>query len=237
MTVFIVVISILWILASHLEMQKVMRWWYRKQLSSFNHQAEEIRNGVIQELFGIRRDLELRSMDEPALGKSFPYHRWIDRLEYVQQMLEALSYQWSPPFVEDSLVLAIHHAIAPWRDRYPSVSFRLLLATDWQHEMPEVNRMLITAIEELLRAAQLELETQNEVEVTLHRRARLGELVIRIQYTNEEVLKRVLYTKDVVYLREVFQALGLGWCVFTREAMSAVWTFQWKLSTPTPATS
>ncbi|MBF2003244.1 MAG: hypothetical protein IGS38_21290 [Synechococcales cyanobacterium M58_A2018_015] len=86
--------------------QQAMQWWESRRVLRLNAEVEVLRDQVLQELFTMRRCLELDSL-ETGEAADQQRHVWLAQVETLHQSLERLGFQLSPPYVEDSLPLAI----------------------------------------------------------------------------------------------------------------------------------
>ncbi|MBF2072279.1 MAG: hypothetical protein IGS50_00730 [Synechococcales cyanobacterium C42_A2020_086] len=109
--------------------QQAMQWWESRRVLRLNTEVEVLRDQVLQELFTMRRCLELVSL-ETGEAADQQRHVWLAQVETLHQSLERLGFQLSPPYVEDSLPLAIQALLGRIED--------IKLLTGWkQTVMPK----------------------------------------------------------------------------------------------------
>ncbi|MGB5975740.1 MAG: hypothetical protein WBG38_20610, partial [Nodosilinea sp.] len=82
--------------------EQLLRWWHRHQTRWLTGEADTIRNGLLQDLFAIRRQIELVTDDETA---------GLATVEQLYDALEQLGNRLSSPYLEESLPLALQHAL------------------------------------------------------------------------------------------------------------------------------
>lgn len=103
-----------------------------------NQTADRIRNGLMQELFAIRRQLEVSCQTEENADK-FGCDHHLTNLENLYNHLEHISHDLNSPFL-DSLPLALQHAIQPWQSQLPITAE---LPKDWLPEPAETVNLLL----------------------------------------------------------------------------------------------
>ncbi|MFQ4138729.1 hypothetical protein PGN35_020685 [Nodosilinea sp. PGN35] len=116
----------------------LLRWWHRHQAQRLNREADAIRNGLLQDLFAVRRQLEL-----------LPGSGGLAAVEHLYQALDALGNRLSSPYLHDSLPLAIQQALADWP---PQVPTRAELPSHWPAEPVEHTLLLLAVLNHLGQA-------------------------------------------------------------------------------------
>ncbi|HEY9734711.1 MAG TPA: hypothetical protein V6D06_00460, partial [Trichocoleus sp.] len=109
----------------------LLRWWYQQQTRLLIDEADTIRNGVLQDVFALRRHLELLCQDALEPNACEPCLQDVER---IYKALQSLSDRISSPYLEDSLPLAIQHFLQPWRPRLP---LQVELHDPWEIEPAE----------------------------------------------------------------------------------------------------
>ena len=117
---------------------ELLRWWHQYQAKKLNQTAEHIRNGLLQDLFAIRRQLEVACQTEENAA-AFGCDRHLANLENLYSQLENVSHDLNSPFL-DSLPLALQHAIRPWPSQLPLAAE---LPNDWSPDPAENVELLI----------------------------------------------------------------------------------------------
>jgi hypothetical protein len=99
--------------------RRSLRWWHGQWSRHLHQEAEAIRNGLLQETFVLRRQIELYQAQattaEQVLATADQFHL----------ALKALSDRLSPPYSDDSLPHALRHSVAAWQLRYPTLAVSL----------------------------------------------------------------------------------------------------------------
>ena len=80
----------LWLLLCNLRTQKALQWWFQRQSIHLSHEAEKIRDGLLQEAFTIRRSLEL-SLGENGYNSVTQSQDWLNKIEKFHNSLQQLS--------------------------------------------------------------------------------------------------------------------------------------------------
>lgn len=125
----------------------LVRWCYRHQAQTLHNEAETIRNGILQDLFALRRKLELTC---PLVGgEACTEEPCLEDIEQIYTALETLSDRLSSPYLQDSLPLAIQHALHPWQT---AVSLTLDLPSTWAVEPPEHVTLILSLLRYCLAA-------------------------------------------------------------------------------------
>ncbi|MGG6238584.1 hypothetical protein ACQ4N7_08065 [Nodosilinea sp. AN01ver1] len=193
----------------------LLRWWYRYQAHWLNREADAIRNGLLQDLFAVRRQLEL------MLGDG-----GVATVEHLYQSLENLGNRLSSPYLHDSLPLAIQQSLLDWPLQ---VLVRAELPGQWPIEPVEHTMLLLSVLKYLGQtlAAQPNLPQICVVSLT----DSLGRKRFTIYIGYETAVPTALLTLDTVedwraYLT-TFDLLSQGQACSTHEATTLRWTFEW----------
>ena len=140
-------------LKDNLDAADLLRWWQQKQMTNLRQEADSIRNGVLQEVFAIRRRLELcaespgdRDCDRFSLACA---PRTVELgLEKIHASLSQLSDRLDPPYVQDSLPLAIGYAADQWKAALPITTH---LPQTWPPEPAMQSHLLLTFLNALCK--------------------------------------------------------------------------------------
>jgi len=93
----------------------LLRWWHRHYVRRGAQQADLIRNGVLQDIVALRRQLETATETYPESLSVSSTRRVLSHLENLYRRLEILSDTLAPPFQHDSLPLALQHIVNRWQ--------------------------------------------------------------------------------------------------------------------------
>ncbi len=138
------------IFLSYSRARRALRWWERRRGFQLYCETERIRNGLLQESLAMRRSLELWLGDTHEISLEH-VRGWLKGIEKFHHSLGQLSDRLSPPFVEESLPLAIQYLLELWQTYNPHLNIQMELPGDWQDESPECSRVILIALDELLR--------------------------------------------------------------------------------------
>ncbi|MEA5448558.1 hypothetical protein VB780_08285 [Leptolyngbya sp. CCNP1308] len=116
---------------------QLLRWWHQHQTQWLIDEADTIRNGLLQDLFAIRRQMELVAGEECA---------GLATVEQLYGALEQLCDRLSSPYLEESLPLALQHGLNDWPAQ---VILKVELPTHWSPEPIETVSLLISMIDYL----------------------------------------------------------------------------------------
>lgn len=210
---------------SQAEIQAAMQWWYQRRSHQSHRQADNIRDRLLQELFSLRRGLEL-AMLNPA--NSNQYQRWLEKVEELQRSLLTLSDQLSPPYSEASLPLALQYEVEQWKTQHPQIRFEVHTAHSWQHNSLEHNQLIVEVLGEWLNLNLSTCDQEREIAITLKHQDDCNTLILQANYLSQVVLEVTLESAELKHLRRVFELLMPGKTEVERQGQQAVWYFFWK---------
>lgn len=217
-------------LVSRIGIRQAWRWWETRQIVRAQHQAEQIREGALQELFALRRSLELAASANPPLEyQTLDYQNWLNLVEKLHQRLEHLSYTLAFPYSEENLPLAIQYYLRDWQISHPSHLVQLDLSAAGTTKTSEHNSMIIKVLDELL---QLVLPSSPaSIQITLRvRNPASNELKIQILYETEATVAQLCQSSELQSLERSFEVLTLGHCSRQRAGIAICWCFDWPIN-------
>jgi hypothetical protein len=209
-----------WFVVAQYDMQRALQWWHSRQATQLYQEAESIRNGLLQESFTMRRSLEL-TLAQP-IDRSTAEQDCLRAIEQLHGALKDLSDRLSPPYVDDSLPLAIQAVVTRWKVQRPLVCLQWKLPANWQPEPYDRSRLILAALDELLRL-QLS-ETVERLVVQLQQGGGWSEL--RLEFTPIAPSG----CQELRYLRRAFRFLSFGACFCQRTDQATAWYFRWRSS-------
>lgn len=196
-------------------------------------EAENIREGLLQDSFSMRRSLELSLGDK--FEPSAKLHKdWLEKVEHFHHSLEELNDRLSPAYIEDSLPLALQYALNTWKRRHPQLTFQMELPAKWRQEALERSRVILMALDELLRITLSKFLTETSIYIQLKPQGCKGELRVQITYPDESTLTSSSSSKDLDYLSQAFCFLTSGQCFHQQNNLTVTWCFRWKAPKDTP---
>ncbi len=212
-------ILVLWV-ASYVQLRHTFRWWCAQRLLEQQQQAEQMQDGILQDLFCIRRSLELANPTDLQPQQQV----WLSQLEQIQRSIEQVGQYLSPAYVETSLPLAIQYAFNQWHVQHPQVTLQLDLPSAWEATNPAQDQFVLVALHQLLQLTDQPNLSKLQVRLT-HPQSR-QELVIQMSYP-DSATRSCSHNSDFVHLGRSFRLLTGGDCQFRREASLTHWCFRW----------
>ena len=116
-------------------MHRSVRKWYQQQSALLAHEADAVRDSSCQELLALRRSLELAAINHSSRHPE-QYQTWIHQLESLQTSLNGLVDCLVPPFVEESLPLAIAAHLRQLKSRKQGFEFTIEHLVHWELNDP-----------------------------------------------------------------------------------------------------
>jgi hypothetical protein len=235
---FLLLISVLvWLAVFHWQTQQALRWWFEQQHDWLCREAEQVRNGPLQETFVMRRQLEMNLEMNPDSPSKAPCEQpaWIAQMTQLNGQLVRLSDELSPPYLETSLPLAIQ----AWAQDECLLGLMLCLPPSWPAEPTARVSLVLSMLTHLLRwsmqtnepptVASLELDQQVSWGVRP-----VGVLTVRLDYPTAATADAVGRSPHSVFLSRAFAVLAPGRCTQRQQQQRVVWQFRWRLS-PDPS--
>jgi hypothetical protein len=200
---------------SHAE--QLLRWWHQHQTDWLLHEADAIRNGLLQDLFVVRRKLELLEEDPQAC---------LADIDHLYEALETLGDRLSSPFVHDSLPLAMQQVLAAWQDRLP---IQADLPTHWSVESAEDIRLVLSILDYLLTSLGQLPHPPRQFVVDLAESAEGKYLTLRIDFVDAVPLslRVACEASDWTYRLSTFEVLTGGTTHYQPTANSLEWQLHW----------
>lgn len=222
----ICLIVLFYVLLSHQQTQEALIWWNTRQYMRMYQEAEAIQNGLLQESFVIRRNLEL-SLVNPGLYQHQQEQYYLTIIEKFHHSLKRLNGYLSPAYIDDSLPLAIQYILLEWELRIPGLKLQTELPTDWRNESLSTSRVILMALEELLQIILENVTNQLSILVSLKSRGNFSELTIQVNCLTIPKRTYISNRADLKYLRQAFNILTHGKCFFHKKENTETWYFLW----------
>jgi hypothetical protein len=207
------------------KLRAAFQWWQGCWFRDAAYQEEIIRDGVLQDIFSLKRGLELSSLT----GLSPPSSEmavWIDQLELLYRNLDQLADRLHPPYLEDSLDLALQHMIGRWIDKYPGITLSIQHPRRLEPSMPGFNRILLFAVEQLLLLF-LRVQDMITVRVLLTEKDTLSILRLTLELTQQNLAHLDSALQEVEYLQLVFPVLVDGYFIHSSSPTLLSCEFSW----------
>jgi hypothetical protein len=219
---------VLWLINSRHRTQQALIWWHDRQYAKMCKEGEAIRNGLLQESFVIRRHLELSALDSSRIQT--PQHQYyLTTIEKFHHSLKELSDYLFPAHIEDSLSLAIKHLLIESKLPSPELQLEMDLTVDLERDSLQVRRIILIALEEILRLNLLNIYSPalRLVALSLHLKneENFRELKVKFNYNHLYQRTRII---EYDYLRRAFQFLTFGKCWYCHQDNTEIWYFRWQ---------
>jgi len=225
--------GLVWLAVFHWQTQQALRWWFEQQHHWLCREAEQVRNGPLQNTFVMRRQLEMNS---DALSKPLTEQPvWMAQVTQLNGQLVRLSDDLSPPYLEASLPLALQ----AWAQEEPLPRLLLCLPSSWPVEPTLRVSLLLSMLTHLLRGAMPEGDEPTAIALELAERSPwgrvpIGVLTVRLDYPTVAAARIAGRSPQWSLLSRAFAVLAPGRCTRRRQAQRIVWQFRWRLS-PDPS--
>ena len=206
--------------------QRALQWWHRRQIGRLHDGAELIRDGILQDLFAIRRMLELTCDRQAPIS---PAH--LQQLDDLHARLERVSNELSPAFIQDSLPLAIQHRLTGWQQRH-NVPVTAQLPSGPFQSAGLSHHLVLTALEELLTLIASELDpdpAEAAMAVSLSHQAETATLEVTLQQLSSTQRHHIAQIEALRHLQASFKYLTKGSLCQTAEASQIHWRFRWPI--------
>ncbi|MBD2491234.1 hypothetical protein [Aulosira sp. FACHB-615] len=217
------------LLLSYKQTQEALIWWNNKQCMRMYQEAEAIQNGLLQESFVIRRNLEL-SLVNPALSQQQQEQYYLATIEKFHHSLKQLNSYLSPAYIGDTLPLAIKYMLLGWESHIPELSLQIDLQNDWYQESFSTSRVILMILDELLQTIKLNVTMPLSIFISLKQRGKYSELILQLSYLAASQQIHVSILPNPIYLCHVFNLLAKGKSRYQYSNSTERWKFLWKPS-------
>jgi hypothetical protein len=207
------------------KLRAAFQWWQGCWFRDAAHQEEMIRDGVLQDIFSLKRGLELSSLTglAPPLSEIAV---WIDQLELLYRTFDRLGDRLHPPYLEDSLDLALQHMIERWIDKYPGITLSIQHPRRLDPSMSGFNRILLFSVEQLLLLF-LQVQDMMTVRVLLTKKDTLSILRLSLDLTQQNLANLDSTLQEIEYLQLVFPVLVNGHLIHSSSSTLLSCEFSW----------
>ncbi|NEO99372.1 MAG: hypothetical protein F6K58_11955 [Symploca sp. SIO2E9] len=190
-----------------LRQRQAWQWWHQQQVLQLHQQAESIRDGLLQQTFAFRRYLESTVSAQPEAKQTA---RWLEQFQEFYLSLESLSNELSPPFVADSLPLALQFALKDWQRSHLELDLQLNLPTDWSDNSPHKNQIILSMVTELLTLLTPEGNRAERLHLTLTNHSNFYKLTFQLEDVDSLMMLKIVRRSEVTYIKEIFHSLAAG---------------------------
>jgi hypothetical protein len=202
----------------------IIRWWESRHRLRLDQQAERVRDSLMQDMFIIRRKVELLHNRQDEVDDL------LQQVAHLHQGLEHLTEILSPPYVEDSLPLAIQNLIHQQSDLGFAVT--MSFSGHDHHGSPTDNLTMVLMLAEFIGFATSATTTQAlHVHLTHHPTKGNVDAVLGLDviYQDSQTCKTVQASTELLYLYQAFRLLMAGQCTQDQHGNIGQWRFRWRL--------
>ncbi len=215
--------SLVWLAVFHWQTQRALQWWFDQQQQWLYREAEQLRNGPLQETFVMRRQLELHPEPDCPLTA---HPNWMAQVDQLNGQLMRLSDDLSPPYLETSLPLAIQ----AWVKDHGLPIAALNLPERWQPEQPTRVSLILAALDHLQRLSSQHAGILTELSMQQSPQHAWADLIVRIDYPTVAAARQVGRSPEMAALMRAFQVLAPGRCTRQQQQQQIRWRFRWRRS-------
>ena len=268
-----------WLTRRWLRQKLAWQWWHEQQALQLHHQAEAIRDGLLQQTFAFRRYLEsaeestavsskensqihrtgstaTNSAETPSVQlsstqtsstqtSSAQTSHWLAQFQLFYQSLESLSNQLSPPFVADSLPLALQFVLNDWAghqslaqgDSCSQAKLDLALPADWPLDAPAKNKVVLSIVTALLGLLTEYKGHPRELRLALRREGALSLLTFNLDGIAPQTVQTIFKSPEIEHLKEIFHNLATGRLEISYAGESLTCQLCWRQDSLTPDTA
>lgn len=183
------------------------QWWHQRQTNRFHAQAESIRDDLLQQTFAFRRFLESSLDSQPEAEQT---EQWVKRCQTLYRSLEQLSDQLSPPFMGDSLPLALQFMVQTWQTSHPGVVVRLNVPDDWPEQTTTHNPIILSIFTGLIEALLAGQDSHYRLHMSLQRQDNRCTLTFEQTISEDSAPVSASNIAEVNHLQEIFRSLVAG---------------------------
>ncbi|KYC37708.1 hypothetical protein WA1_04100 [Scytonema hofmannii PCC 7110] len=222
-TVIAIPIILRLIISRHLA-QQALRWWYQRQHLRMCQEAELIRNKMLQELFVLRRHIELSRL---SCSESKFDEKNLDRIQKIHSSLIDLSEYFYPAHLDDGLPLAIRAFVESRQSHLFNLNIQLDLPETWNQGSEEINRILLMLLHEAIEIINDHNASYSSILLSLKQEKRYSELRLKISSTVKFNHHDYSALQTLNYLSHIFKTLTGGKSGYQQNEFSQIWYFYW----------
>lgn len=220
----------LWV--SRRETRRSLQWWQSRQNLALAQAAEAIRNGLLQESFVVRRNLELALIAADQAPDCGPEASLL-ALESFHTALKDLSDRLSPAYVEDHFPLAVQHWLTGWQAQCPTILMQGHWPEIWSNESDDQHRFLLMILEALFQlfCSGTIAVSPSQVQLVLQQMQDQHQLQIQFHYEASPLPLPPTVCQNVAHLRRIFRLMTAGHCRYRRHEATLTWFLHWRSPT------
>ncbi|MBD2346494.1 hypothetical protein [Anabaena subtropica] len=213
-------------MTSYHRVQKALQWWSYRQSAKLLLEAEQIRDGLLQETFTMRRNLDLLFLDNINLPNDKAQDS-LKRIENFHHSLVKLSDRLFPESLQDSFPLAIESLLESWLASNPHIYFHIDMPIYWRYEPGERGLIILTLLEEFLTISLSEISIPTSLYLSLKLKDNTGILTVKITYSQTSSFFVTSGLTELDYLCQTCRLLTSGKCFYHAHDFTISWSFSW----------
>ena len=223
--------SLVWFLRYYLKVQSAIRWWSGRQSQQLAKEAQNIRDGLLQQSFSLRRSLELSLWEDAQLS---PHHcqSYLEKLEEFHQALVQLSDRLAPTYLEESLPLAIEQLLYHKQKQYHQLKWQFETPKLWTEEESTCNWLILNAMDELINLICSQIYAETLLKVSLQEHNYRRELRIQINHPDGGKLPSLDSSGSWQHLSKLFSVVTCGHCFYSCQETTIDVNFCWRSKSP-----
>lgn len=223
----ICILAMLWMQVSYRRAQQALNWWNSRQYRKMRYEGELIRERILQDLFIIRRNLELSQTNSRGSQEKLDKYD-LETFENLHHSLINLSEYLYPAHIDDSLGLAIACLAECWKLHIPLLNLQLDIPTDWHEKFYERNRLILMVFSELLQITLPLIAPSVSISISLKQQSTRNELIVKIISPDISKLESYSCSQQLKFLKQCFKFLTPGKCLLRKENQTQIWYFYWQ---------
>ncbi|MFH7243976.1 MAG: hypothetical protein ACHWZW_14125 [Spirulina sp.] len=194
---------------------QLLRWWHQHQARWLVGEADAVRNGILQDLFAVRRQLEMMAGDDAQA---------LATIEHLYSALENLGDRLSSPYLFESLPLALQHALKQWP---ADLALEVKLPSQWPKEPMERVTLVLSVVDHIQQTlAALSTQPQTgTVELAETQGHRQLTIAIHLKPLSQAIEGE--QSLDWAYHLSTFEAITGGQAHCTHTGSSVTWQLTW----------
>ncbi|NJO64346.1 MAG: hypothetical protein HC836_41120 [Richelia sp. RM2_1_2] len=230
--IFICIICILATIrlrVSYRRSQQALIWWNGRQYGKMRYEGEVIRERILQDLFILRRNLELSKVNSRESQLKLEKYD-LETFEKLHHSLKQLSEYLYPAHIDDSLGLAVACLVEYWKLQIPGLNLQLDIQTDWHDESYERSRVILMVMSELLQITLPLISPSVSISISLEQQDSRNQLIVKFDSPDISKLESYSCSQQLDFLKHIFTFLIPGKCFYRKQKSMQIWYFYWQAS-------
>jgi hypothetical protein len=210
----------LYLLIDRHRTQQAMGWWQKQQVERLHQETEVMRDQVLQDLFSLRRHLELMTILPSASSEAEQMVIVADR---CHQTLAQLGDRLFSPYAIESLAIAIQELVAIWEKNYPQSTFSYTTVESEAQPTSQNYQFLLIWLDELCRGCRPQ---QHPLTFAIKLKQEDSHHEIEIHLSQATEMEPAIPTQ-LIYLCRIFRILQGGQCQLSQTGSQCRLWLKW----------